>query len=198
MTPTSDSVSKILQAAGLDVCEEAFDQFFVLVYEDLRKIANQQITQEAVGHTLSGTALVHETFIRLMKTENCTWENRKHFFDLAAKAMRNTLVDHARRKNRIKRGGNFKRDHHVVLTEVSAFSTSRETTLDIDGALESLAEHCVTLAKIVELRFFCNLTHQQIADIMEMPEITVRRRWAYARAWLNDYLHSKNTDGPSK
>ena len=194
MSQSSDSVQAILSAWGEEVSQQPFDQFFVLVYDDLRKIANQQISRESVGHTLSGTALVHETFMKLMKTPNCTWENRKHFFDLVAKAMRHALVDHARHKKRIKRGGNFKREHQVVLAEVSVFSSSRETVVDVDGALVALAAHSVELAKIVELRFFCNLTHQQIADIMDMSEVTVRRRWAYARAWLNDFLESQGTD----
>ncbi len=190
MTHLSDGVTEILHAWGAEVSQEPFDQFFVLVYDDLRKIANHQINRESAGHTLSGTALVHEAFMKLMNTKNCTWENRKHFFDLAAKAMRHALVDHARHKKRIKRGGEFRRNHQVVLTEVSAFSSPREVALDVDGALDALAKHSAKLAKIVELRFFCNLTHQQIADILDMSEVTIRRRWAYARAWLNDYLEA--------
>lgn len=153
-----------------------------LVYNELRRHAAGRMAREAVGHTMQPTALVHEAWLRMVGNGDRHWENRAHFFGAAAEAMRRILIENARRKARLKRGGNPVRielDH----AELSA-TTPDEKVLLIDDALEKLEMEDPEKARVVVLKFFVGLTNQEVAENLGVTERTVERHWAYAKAWL--------------
>jgi len=167
----------------------ASEALLPLVYEELRKLAAQRMATEAVGQTLSATALVHEAYMRLVgPDENLVgkWDSKGHFFAAAAEAMRRILIDRARAKGAQKRGGNFRRlqldQDPLASDDVSA------ELLDLDGALAKLAVEDATKAELVKLRFFAGLTLEAAAGILGISPATADRHWAYARAWLYDEL----------
>ena len=152
-----------------------------LVYEELRKLARSYLQNERPDHTLQATALVHEAYIRLVDWENVSWQNRAHFFAVAAQIMRQILVDYARRKKSQKRDGGQK----LALAEAISFSAPRGLDLiALDEALESLAAFDEAQAKIVELRFFGGLTIEETAHALNISPATVKREWTVAKAWL--------------
>jgi RNA polymerase sigma factor (TIGR02999 family) len=162
------------------------DELFPLVYEELRQLAAAKIAQEAPGQTLQATALVHEVFVRLERQreqgpEPC-WDSRTHFFFAAAEAMRRILVDHARRKQALKRGGQHDRlpldGGNVAAPEVP------EDVLALDEALEKLAARDAAAAQLVKLRYFSGLGMAEAAQLLGVSTRTADRLWAYARAWL--------------
>lgn len=164
----------------------AAEELLPLVYEELRVLAAQKMAQEKPGQTLQATALVHEAYIRLVEGGDQDWNSRGHFFKAAAEAMRRILVENARRKNRLKHGGEHQRvdaDVSVVLAEVEDRISSEEL-LALDGALERLGQEDKIKADLVKLRYFAGLTIEQTARAMGVSETTVKRYWAYARAWL--------------
>jgi RNA polymerase sigma factor (TIGR02999 family) len=177
-------VTKILQAIA-DGDKRSTDQLFPLVYEELRRIASTQFANEKVGQTLQPTALVHEAYLRLVGpigSENGSWDSRGHFFTAAAEAMRRILIDNARRKHRLKRGGEAAR---VPLSEVDQAVTSpQEELLALDEALQKLESVDAKQACLVKLRFFAGLTAEQAAATLGISISTAERKWAYARAWL--------------
>lgn len=154
-----------------------------LVYDELRRLAAGHLAQEQPGQTLQATALVHEAYLRLVGTANATgWETRGHFFAAAAEAMRRILIENARRRRRIKRGGGWER---VPLTELAAGEApSDDELLAVDEALQLLAVESPQLAKLVELRYFAGLTHEEVAECLGISVATSKRNWRYARAWL--------------
>ena len=155
-----------------------------LVYEELRRLASSRMKQERSGHTLQPTALVHEAFIRLVGGENVQqWDGRGHFFAAAAEAMRRILIDNARRKGRIKNGGELNRRE---LNEDAAVvdPDNAEELLCLDEALNKLAAEDPQLAKLVELRYFAGVTIEETAQILGVSPRTTKRNWTYARAWL--------------
>ena len=153
-----------------------------LVYEELRRLAMGRMAHEAAGHTLQATALVHEAWLRLVGNGERTWQNRAHFFGAAAEAMRRILIENARRKSRIKRGGNFVR---VDLADVElADTTPDDKMLLINDALEQMETNDPEKARVVVLKFFGGLTNQEVAENMGVTERTVERHWAFAKAWL--------------
>lgn len=161
--------------------ETAPDKLLPLVYDELRKLANRYMENERQDHTLQATALVHEAYIRLVDWENVSWENRAHFFAVAAQVMRKILVDHARKKKAAKRAFGQK----IALDEVNSFSPEREVDLiALDDALISLEKFDKTQAKIVELRFFGGLTIEETAHTLKSSPTTVKREWTVAKAWL--------------
>jgi RNA polymerase sigma factor (TIGR02999 family) len=162
----------------------AAEQLLPLVYDELRKLAAQKMAEEAPGQTLQATALVHEAYIRLVgRGEGQHWDSRRHFFAAAAEAMRRVLVDSARRKRRLKRGGPARRKD---LDEVEvACEVPRDELLDLDDALAKLAEEDRQKAKLVELRFFAGLSHEEAAQVLGISTATAKRYWRYARAWLH-------------
>jgi len=181
MSDTSRQITQLLdQWAGGD--QAAFEELLPLVYEDLHRQAGYMIPHESAGHTLQTTALVHEAYLKLVDQRSAHWQNRAHFFAVASQLMRRILIDHARRRNAAKRGGgNFK----VVLDEAVAIPGHEDMDiLALNDALESLAEVAPREAKIVEMRFFGGLTIEEIAEVMQLAPITVRRDWNFARAWL--------------
>jgi len=182
MTPNPlNEVTAILKR--LDAGEpRAADELLPLVYEELRKLASQKLARENPGQTLQATALVHEAWLRLGGDEQPAWKNRAHFFSAAAEAMRRILIDNARRKKYLRHGGGVER---VNLDGLDlAASMDGEQLLALNEALDRLADHDSDKAQVVKLRFFAGLTNEQTAKVLDVSEPTVKRHWAYARAWL--------------
>jgi RNA polymerase sigma factor (TIGR02999 family) len=164
--------------------DAAPEQLMPLVYDDLRRLARGYMQNERTGHTLQATALVHEAYIRLVDWENVTWQNRAHFFAVAAQMMRKILVDHARGRNAEKRGGGASR---LALDEAVSFpSAGRDVDLiALDEALGSLSNLDRLQAQIVELRFFGGLTIEETAHALNLTPSQVRSEWTVAKAWLH-------------
>jgi RNA polymerase sigma factor (TIGR02999 family) len=162
--------------------EEAADKLLPLVYEELRKLAAHKMAGEAPGQTLQPTALVHEAWLRLTGAESRTWDSRGHFFAAAAEAMRRILIERARAKSRLRRGGGGER---VPLEHVTIASDDPpETVLAINEALERLAARDPFKAEVVKMRYFVGLSQDEIAQALGVSVPTIRRHWAIARAWL--------------
>lgn len=160
----------------------ASEELLPLVYSELRRLAAARMAQEAAGHTLQPTALVHEAWLRLIDDSNRTWQNRAHFFGAAAEAMRRILIERARRKSRLKRGGG---QAVLDIAELDIAETMPdEKVLLVDEALERFKAEDPEKARVVVLKFFGGLTDREVAEIMGVTERTVRRQWTYAKAWL--------------
>ena len=160
----------------------ALERLIPLVYEELRRVARHHIQREPPGHALQATALVHEVYLRLVDVERLTLNGRTHFFAVAARLMRQVLVDHARRQRADKRGGG---DTMLRLDEVSpAAQPSSVDVLALDEALEALSSIDGRQCRVVELRFFAGLSIDETAEALEISPATVEREWALAKAWL--------------
>ncbi len=184
----SNDVTLLLKKVT-DGDETAPDKLLPLVYDELRKLARHYLENEREDHTLQATALVHEAYIRLVDWENVSWENRAHFFAVAAQVMRKILVDHARKTKAAKRGFGQK----IALDDVVSFSPEREVDLiSLDNALESLEKFDKIQTKIVELRFFGGLTIEETAHALKSSPMTVKREWTVAKAWLKREISRKN------
>ena len=169
----------------------AAERLFPLLYDEFRKLAHRYLAAERPGHTLDPTALVHEAYMKLVDQTQVVWLGKKHFFAAGAHIMRHILVDHARRKRRVKRGGGR---HRITLDEHVALSPERhEDVLAVDEAMVKLAEEDARQATIVELRFFGGLTVAEVAAVLGVPKRTVERKWTLARAWLRRELHEDRT-----
>jgi RNA polymerase sigma factor (TIGR02999 family) len=161
----------------------AVDELFPIVYQELRQLAAQRMSKEAPGQTLQATALVHEAYLRLVGSEGQSWSGRGHFFSAAAEAMRRILVENARRKRRLRHGGDRRK---IDLDEASmAVVAPSDDLIALDEALERLSSEDKVSADLVKLRFFAGLTMEQAANILGLPRRTADRNWAYARAWLS-------------
>jgi RNA polymerase sigma factor (TIGR02999 family) len=170
----------------------ASDELLPLVYDALRRLAAEKMAQESPGQTLQATALVHEVYLRLVDTERAqTWDSRGHFFAAAAEAMRRILVEGARRKNRIKHGGELLRVAADGL-EI-AIDTSSDDVLSVHESLEQLALVDQQAAQVVKLHFFAGLPLQEVANLLQISIRTVYRDWAFARAWLAKRLGAENS-----
>ena len=165
----------------------AAEQLLPLVYEELRKLAAARMANEAAGHTLQPTALVHEAWLRLAgKDAQAQFANRAHFFAAAAEAMRRILIERARRKSAGKRGGDWQR---IDLDKVDlAADADDDTLLLVNEALEKLASEDAKAAEIAKLRFFGGLTLAEAGQVLGVTDRTAKRYWAYARAWLFDEM----------
>lgn len=166
-------------------------ELFPVVYAELRALAQTVLEDERSNHTLQATALVHEAYLKLIDQKVATWQNRAQFFAIAAQAMRRILVDHARARKRLKRGGTLTR-----LAFSQDLATTVDPTLDvlaINDALERLATKSPVDARVVEMRFFGGLNESEIAAALAMSERTVRRHWNYAKAWLYRELNRGTT-----
>jgi len=174
-------ITQVLQAVGRGETRAA-EELLPLVYAELRRMAGARMAQEAAGHTLQPTALVHEAWLRLIESSSQTWENRGHFLGAAAEAMRRILIERARRKSRLKRGSG------QVVLDIADFeivaAVPDDKILLVDEALERLQQENPEIARVVVLKFFGGLTNQEAADIMGLTERTVRRHWTFAKAWL--------------
>lgn len=157
-----------------------------LVYEELRKLAAARLAQEPSGQTLQPTALVHEAWLRIVASPGAQWNSRGHFFAAAAEAMRRILVDNARRKHRDRHGGGLRRVELATLD--LAQTTNDENLLAVDEALAKLAAIDPVGANLIKLRFFIGLPNAEAARLLDLPERTAKRTWAYARAWLREEL----------
>lgn len=160
----------------------ALDALIPIVYEELRRVARYYLKQEKQSHTLSSTALVHEAYLRLVNQKEVTWQNRAHFFGVAAQMMRRILVDHARRRGYAKRGGGA-----MTLALEEAVATPQRREIDVvalDDALDSLAKLDERQSRMVELRFFGGLSIEETSEVLGVSTPTVKREWASARAWL--------------
>jgi RNA polymerase sigma factor (TIGR02999 family) len=181
----SEAITELLRAAeGGD--RAALDEVFGVVYAELRKLARRQLQVTPVQHTLSTTALVHEAYLKLSVDARWSTRDRSHFFALAARAMRHILIDHARRRTRRKRGGP---EAPLSLEDAQVPVHDRgEELLALDQALERLAAVDPELARLVEWRFFAGLSVEEVAQILEVSDRTVKRQWRAARAFLYQQL----------
>jgi RNA polymerase sigma factor (TIGR02999 family) len=178
---TMHEVTELLKA--LQGHPETAQQLLPLVYDELRRLARSKIEQEPSGHTLQATALVHEAYLRLVGPEDqAQWNSRWHFFGAAAEAMRRILVENARRKSRIKHGGELERarfcEDAIIAPEVDG------DLLELNTALEEFEKTHPRKAELVKLRYFAGLTMPQAAEVLGIGLSTADRDWAYARAWL--------------
>ncbi len=169
--------------------QRAFEQLSELVYDELRRMARGYLAGERPDHTLQPTALVHETYLRLVDHNAMAWEDRRHFFAIAATTMRRILVDHARGQRREKRGGDRPKVSLDDVGELPAADRAAEVVA-IDEALERLAIEDQLKASVVELRFFAGLTNDEAAAVLGLSEKTVRRHWRMAKVWLHRELRS--------
>ena len=167
---------------------KAADELLPLVYDELRKLAVHRMSHEPPGNTLQPTALVHEAWLRLVDSEQQTWQNRAHFFAAAAEAMRRILIESARRKRALRHGGNQQR-LDIDELELAAPSPDDEL-LAINDALEKFSTLDEPKAKLVKLRYFAGLTIEEVAPILGISRATAKRWWAYARAWLYQQVHA--------
>jgi RNA polymerase sigma factor (TIGR02999 family) len=166
--------------------KEALDQLMPIVYDELRRQAARYLRREQAGHTLQTTALIHEAYVRLVDQRNVQWQNRAHFFGIAAQLMRRILVDHARTKKRVKRGGS---KVQVSLADATVATTGPDLDIvALDEALERLEKLDQQQSRVVELRYFSGLTVEETAEVMGISTATVKREWSVARAWLHREL----------
>ena len=167
----------------------ASDRLFAMVYDNLRRQAQGQLRRERKDHTLNATALVHEAYLKLIDQREVTWQNRAHFFAIAAQAMRRILINYAKARKADKRGGG---EAAVTLNEEIMPGIARgDELLDLDRALEKLAELNERQARVVECKFFGGLNHEEIAEVLKVSVPTVTRDWRFARAWLSRELRSE-------
>jgi RNA polymerase sigma factor (TIGR02999 family) len=178
---TATEVTQLLSLwAGGD--QAALESLMEVVYAELRRLAHSYLRRERRGNTLQSTALVHEAYLRLIDQKNVTWQNRAHFFGIAAHMMRRILVDHARSRRASKRGAGISM---LALDEAVAGSGPRDLNLVVlDQALETLAGIDPQQVRIVELRFFAGLSIDETAEALRISPATVKREWAMAKAWL--------------
>ncbi len=189
--PDPATVSTALLSMVRSGDREALERLFALVYDELRRMADGQLRREPVGHTLQPTALVHEVFLRFVDAE-VPAADRSHFIGIAARAMRQVLVDHARRRVAAKRGGG--RVRTTLGGGELALELDPVEMLDLDRALASLDDR---QRRVVELRFFAGLEEREIGEVLGVTERTVRRDWVKARAWLYAALYPEEPAAPS-
>ncbi len=171
---------------------EAAAGLMPLVYDELRRLARGYLQRERSDHTLQATGLVHEAYLQLVDQGTTTWQNRAHFFGVAAQLMRRILVDHARRHRRGKRGGALDK---VEFDEALAPSVSRDlNVIALDDALQDLAALNPQHSQIVELRFFGGMTIEEVAEVLDVSPRTVQREWRMARAWLRRQIFSEDSN----
>ena len=162
------------------------DMLSASLYPELKRLAKAKMRGERSDHTLQPTALINELYLRLLRSPDFVWKDRNHFLLAASRAMRNLLVDHARERRSAKRGGGAIKSDAV---DVGAISESKpEHILDVDAALSQLAEAEPRMARVVELKFFGELTFAEIGEALSIHERTAKRDWTLAKAWLKEYL----------
>lgn len=187
--PSALQITKLL-IAWSDGDQTALEKLAPLVYEELHRLASRYMGGERPGHTLQTTALVNEAYLRLVDWKNVRWQNRAHFFGVAAQLMRRILVDFARARQSVKRGGEMCR---VSLAEQVVISKSRDIDfIALDRALTELAVVDARKSQIVELRFFGGLSVKETAEVLKTSPRSVMRDWSLARAWLHRELASRN------
>jgi RNA polymerase sigma factor (TIGR02999 family) len=190
-----NEVTRILSAIE-EGDPSAAEQLLPLVYDELRKLAAQRLTQEKPGQTLQATALVHEAYLRLVDVEQAQhWNSRGHFFAAAAEAMRRILIENARRKRADKRGGQRKR---VSLDHVDAVAVAPpDELLALDEALERLERHDPVAGKLVKFRYYAGLSLEHAAEALGISSATAYRHWTFGRAWLHGQLLADSEESGS-
>jgi RNA polymerase sigma-70 factor, ECF subfamily len=191
-SPSAGEVTQLLQAWG-DGDRRALERLTPLVYDELHRVAQHHMARQAPDHTLQATALVNEAYLRLVNLQEASWQNRAHFFAVCAKLMRRILIDAARSRQYLKRGGEAP---HVELDE--ALVVSRETPADLialDDALRALAVLDPRKSQVVELRYFGGLSVKESAEVLKVSEETVLRDWRLAKMWLLKELSGEKKDG---
>ena len=181
-------VTRLIQAASA-ADRAATDRLLTLVYDQLRKIAQQRMSEERAGHTLQATALVHEAYLRLVGDAEVHWQSRAHFFAAAAEAMRKILIDHARKKGTAKRGGGLQSIAGVLDL---ASDEKIGDALALDDLISRLEKEDTQIAALVRLRFYAGLSIQETAEVLGVSERTIKRDWTYARTWLADAWQSES------
>ncbi len=172
--------------------KEALDSLIPIVYNEMRRIAHGKLRHEDAGHTLNTTALVHETYIKLVNLREMQWQDRAHFFAMAARVMRRILIDYARGRKREKRGGDAVRIPLADALDVSVEQT--EVLLDLDEALSRLEAMNERHCRVVECRYFAGMSVEETAEALQVSPATVKRDWAFSRAWLNRELGADSPD----
>jgi RNA polymerase sigma factor (TIGR02999 family) len=193
MTTPSSTRQEVTQLLGRwsGGDEGALEKLFPLVEPELHRLAHYYMSQERAGHTLQTTAILNEAYLRLVDNSTPTWQNRSHFVAVAAQVMRRIMVDHARKRRSLKRGGGAIK---VALDEVALVTEARsEELLALDDALETLAEQDPRKSRIVELRYFGGLTVEETAEFLKLSLRTVEREWTMAKAWLYRALNEEET-----
>ena len=180
-TPLSEDITRLL-ADWSNGDQAALDKLIPLVYDELRRLAARYMRRESQGHTLQTSALINEAYLRLIDQKNVQLQNRSQFFGFAAQLMRRILVDHARSRSRIKRGGGVQM---VSLAEQAVISNDVAEVIALDDALKNLAEMDPRKAQIVEMKFFGGLTNEEVAGLLKVTSRTVEREWRKAKAWLH-------------
>jgi RNA polymerase sigma factor (TIGR02999 family) len=188
MGDRSQHISRILEDTSSGA--RSVDEAVAMVYDELRAVASMYLQNERPGHTLQPTALVHEAYMRLADQSGLSWESRVHFIHIAATQIRRILVDHARKRKRLKRGGDPVR---VTLSDAPDIDPSFDM-MDLNNALDRLDERSTRDRQIVELKYFGGLTEAETAKVLGISERTVRRRWLFARTWLFTQLNDTNGD----
>lgn len=189
---SSKEITVMLQAWS-EGNREALDSLVPLIYDELHRQAHRYLRGEREHHTLQTTALINEAYLRLVAQKDVEWQNRAHFFGIAASMMRRILIDYAKTKQRVKRGG---KDEALPLEE--AFSIAAETNTEatkidlilLDEALDKLAEKDAERARVVELRYFSGLTVEETAEVLNVSTMTVTRHWNIAKAWLKREMNA--------
>ena len=186
VSPKSDVTNLLVAWSNGD--SSALDQLLPVVYQELRRLARHYMAQERAGHTLQATALVNEAYLRLVDVNRVRWQNRAHFFAVAAQMMRRVLVEFARSRSRQKRGNDPQR---LALDEVPEISQEKSSDLvALDEALSALATVDARMSQVVELRFFGGLTVEETAEVLRVSPETVMREWNIAKVWLLRELSS--------
>lgn len=191
MSADSENVTQLLRDWSKGN-QQVLEELLPLIYNELRRLAHNFLYRERPGHTLQTTALVHEAYLKLIDQKDARWQNRSHFFAIAAQAMRRILIDSARRHAAMKRGG---QQEKLSLDEAPDLSLEPNTKLlALDEALNKLAEIDPEQSRIVELRYFGGLTIEETAEVMNASPATIKREWAMARAWLHQALTNNGPD----
>lgn len=182
-------VTRILDEIAGGDRREAFERLLPLVYNELRGLAKARLAHERPDHSLQATALVHEAYLRMLAGTGPSWSDRRHFYNAAAQAMRRILIEHARKRGRLKRGGGRVQ---VTIDDIQVGDgPPLEDVLALEEALTRLEERDPRMAEVVHLRFFAGLSVEETAAALEVSERTVKREWAVARAWLYEALGQK-------
>jgi len=194
MTDSQHEVTQLLLDWS-DGDGQAFDKLLPLVYDELRYLAGAYLNRERADHTLQTTALVHEAYLKLVDQRSVNWQNRGHFFAIAAQAMRRVLLDSARRRSAVKRGSGGQK---LSLDDAATVSieTSDENLIALDKALNELATFDPQQSRLIEMRYFGGMTIEETAEALGLSPATVKREWALARAWL--YKSITGTDEPDE
>ena len=168
--------------------QEALERLMPLVYTELRRLASSYLRRERVGHTLQPTALVNEAYLKLIDQKNAKWQNRAQFFGISAQLMRRILVDHARQRQAVKRGGSDQQRLSITSAEAAVIKHPEIDLLALNEALDELAQMDPQQSRIVELKFFGGLSIEETAEVLGISHATVERDWKSARAWLRRQL----------